>query len=166
MIDFREALEQTAFGKFIHESDSLLAFPFVLTVHTIGLCFLMGANTLVALRLLGLASNIPLKPLRRLFPYMWLGLGLTIVSGFSLAIAAATKRLFNPILLAKLVMIAVASPMMWKMQKKMFDDAADSDVTLPEGARKMAVAQIFLWLVVLTAGRLIAYSATIFGDGY
>ena len=166
MNDFLVALEQTTFGKFIHESDSLLAFPFVLTLHTIGMCFIMGANTLVSLRLLGFASNIPLKPLRRLFPYMWFGLALTVVSGFSLAIAAATKRLFNPILLAKLVVIAVATPVMWQMQKKVFDDAAASDTALPEGARKMAAAQLFLWVIVMAAGRLIAYSATILGDDY
>jgi len=166
MQDFLIALEQTTMGKFIHESSSLWAFPFVLTVHTFGLCFIFGANTLVSMRLLGVASILPLQPLRRLFPYMWFGLGLTILSGFAMAIAAATKRLFNPILLVKLVIIAVAVPIMWRMQKKIFEDPLIDQNVVPPGAKPIAASQIIMWLIVMTAGRLIAYSATIFGDGY
>jgi hypothetical protein len=166
MHDFLVMLEQTALGKFIHESDSIWAFPFVLTVHTMGLCLIFGSNTIVSMRLLGFAPNIPFKPLRKLFPYMWLGLILTIISGFAMAIAAATTRLFNPILLVKLVIIIAATPIMWKMQKNIFDDNSVKEGSLPSGARAMAASQIFMWLLVLTAGRLIAYSATIFGDGF
>src|SRR5215217_3669181 len=122
MQNFLESLEQTSLGNFIHTSDSLLGFPLVLTVHVFGLCFIMGANTIVSMRLLGMVSTIPLQPLRRLFPYMWLGLILTILSGFALAVAAATTRLLNPILLFKLVVIAIAAPIMFRMQKKIFDN--------------------------------------------
>ena len=166
MNDFLVSLEQTALGKFIHESSSLLGFPLVLTMHTFGLCFIVGANVLVSMRLLGVASIIPLQPMRRLFPFMWLGLGLTVVSGFALAIAAATTRLLNPILLFKLVLISVASPIMWRMQKKVFDNALVSGDTVPEGARAMAASQLCLWLIVVIVGRLIAYSGTILGEGY
>jgi len=166
MNDFLVALEHTALGTFIHESSSLLGFPAVLTMHTFGLCFIVGANTIVSMRLLGIASSIPLKPLRRLFPFMWFGLVLTVLSGFALAIAAATTRLLNPILLFKLVVIAVASPIMFRLQRKVFDNASVSEGALPPGARTMAASQLILWLIVVIAGRLIAYSATILGDGY
>jgi hypothetical protein len=167
MDDFLVALEQTTLGQFIHTSSSLLGFPAVLTMHTFGLCFIVGANVIVSMRLLGVAPGIPLQPLRRLFPFMWLGLVLTVLSGFALAIAAATTRLLNPILIFKLVVIAVASPLMFRMQKKVFNKALDSnDSTVPPGAREMAAGQLILWLVVVVAGRLIAYSATILGEGY
>ena len=166
MKEFLESLEQTSLGQFIHTSDSIWAFPFVLTLHTFGLCFIFGSNAIVTMRLLGLASIIPLQPLRRLFPFMWIGLALTIVSGFALAIAAATTRLLNPILLVKLVVIAVAAPFTWRLQKKVFDKALASGDAVPQGAGTMAAAQFFMWLLVVIAGRLIAYSATILGDGY
>ena len=166
MHDFLVSLEQTSLGLFIHESSSLLGFPAVLTMHTFGLCFIVGANLVVSMRMLGVATSIPFKPLRRLFPFMWFGLILTVLSGFALAIAAATTRLLNPILLFKLVVIAVATPLMWRFQNKFFDDASVSEDSLPRSARVMAASQIFLWLIVLIAGRLIAYSATILGEGY
>jgi hypothetical protein len=166
MNDFLVTLEQTSLGTFIRESSSFFGFPGVLTVHTFGLCFIMGANFIVSMRMLGLATSIPLKPLRRLFPFMWFGLILTVLSGFGLAIAAATTRMLNPILLFKLVVIAVASPIMWRFQKKVFDDPSVSEDALPESARVIAASQLFLWLIVVIAGRLIAYSATILGEGY
>lgn len=166
MNDFLIALEQTGLGTFIRESSSFLGFPTVLTMHTFGLCFIIGANVIVSMRLLGVASTIPLKPLNYLFPFMWLGLVLTVLSGFGLAIAAATTRLLNPILLFKLVLIATATPLMWRMQQKVYREAPETGDAIPQGARAIAASQLVLWLLVLIAGRLIAYSATILGEGY
>ena len=165
MHDFLVALEQTSLGKFIHESDSLMGFAFFLTVHVIGMCFIVGANTVVSMRLLGIAPQIPLQPLRRLFPFMWFGLALTVITGFALATAAATTRLLNPILLSKEGVIIVATYIMFRMQKKVFDGAVSGDA-VTRAARTMAAWQIFLWVTIVIAGRLIAYSATILGEGY
>ena len=166
MNEFLQSLEQTSIGTFIRESSSFLGFPTVLTMHTFGLCFILGANIIISARLLGIATSIPLKPLRRLFPFMWLGLVLTVLSGVGLMIAAATKRVLNPILIVKLVIIAVAVPITWKLQKRIFDDASITEDNLPQNARTIAASQLFLWVLVLIAGRLIAYSATILGEGY
>lgn len=163
MNDFLVALEQTAIGTFIRESSSYLGFPTVLTMHTIGLCFIIGGTTVLTARLFGLASGIPLKPLRRLFPFMWVGLILTLLSGVGLTIAAATTRALNPILLVKLVIIVAAIPLTWMLQKNVFNE---KDQPLPQNTRLIAGTQMVLWLAVLVAGRLIAYSATILGDGW
>jgi hypothetical protein len=166
MNGFLESLEQTSISLFIRESSSYFAFPGVLSMHTLGLCFLLGANTIVSMRCLGMISTIPLKPLRKLFPFMWLGLLLTIISGIGLTISHATTRALNPILLVKLAIIAIGSPIMWKFQKKILDDPSVSEDELVKRTKTIAASQIILWFIVLVAGRLIAYSATILGDGY
>src|SRR3990172_12572230 len=119
-MSFLEFLEQTALATFIRESASMLGFPAFLFLHTIGLSFLVGANSVVAIRVLGMASTIPLQPLKRLFPFMWLGLVLTVVSGLGLAMAKATTLMLNPILLIKLVLIAFAVVLMFLLEKKVF----------------------------------------------
>jgi hypothetical protein len=162
MNDFLLSLEETALGIYIRESN--FGFAIVLTMHTIGLSFLLGANTIVAIRLLGLATAIPIKPLRLLFPFMWAGFLLAVLSGIALAVAHATTRLWNPILGVKLLLIAVAAPMMWVMQKRVSSDAAAFGNS--QSNRRLASSQLILWLLVLVAGRLIAYSATILGEGY
>lgn len=66
-------IEQTGLSMWLRESPSLLAFPSVIVLHTVGLAFLVGTNVAVDLRILGFASRISLTPMERLFPVMWSG---------------------------------------------------------------------------------------------
>jgi len=166
MHDFLISLENTGVSIFIRESSSFLGFPTILTAHAFGYCFILASNALVSGRLLGYAKSIPLKPLRRLFPLMWVGLIVTAITGVLLVMAAAEKRVPNPILWVKMVLIFVATPMMWKFQMSVFKDPSVDEKNLPASARTMAMLQIALWLVIMISGRLIPYSATILGDGY
>jgi hypothetical protein len=126
----------------------------------------MATNVIVSARMLGFATSIPFKPLRKLFPVMWLGLIVTAITGVMLTIAAAQKRVPNPILWVKMLFLVVAVPMMWKFQMKVFEDPSVNENNIPASARTMAVWQIALWVLIMIAGRLIPYSMTIFGDGY
>jgi hypothetical protein len=166
MNDFLVALENTRFGLFMRESDSLWGFPGILTTHAFAYCFLVATNMIVSLRILGFAKSIPLKSLRRLFSVMWFGLILTALTGVPLVIMLAEKRVPNPILWFKLLLIFVATPMMWKFQKKLFADPSTNENNMPAIARRLAAFQIALWLLIMIFGRLIPYSATIIGDGY
>ena len=166
MHEFLIALENTGISIFVRESSSLLAFPAILTAHAFGYCFIFAANGLVSARMLGYAKSIPLKPLGRLFPVMWAGLIVTAITGVLLVIGLAEKRVPNPILWVKLAMVFVATPMMWKFQMKVFKDPTVDENNIPAGIRAIAVWQLALWMLILIAGRLIPYSATILGEGY
>ena len=163
---FLESLESTGISLFVRESDSLLSFPTILTTHAFGYCFILATNVIVSARLLGFAKGIPLKPLRKLFPVMWVGLILTTITGLLLVMAAAQKRVPNPILWFKMILLAVATPMMWKFQMKVFENPSVDENNIPASARTMAACQMALWLLIMISGRLIPYSATILGDGY
>jgi hypothetical protein len=126
----------------------------------------MATNVIVSARMLGFATSIPFKPLRRLFPVMWFGLIVTTITGVMLTIAAAQKRVPNPILWFKMALLLLAAPMMWKFQRKVFQDPSVNENNIPPSARTMAACQIGLWVLIMIAGRLIPYSMTIFGDGY
>ena len=45
--------------------ESMLAFPTIITLHTIGMGFLAGGSAAIDLRILGAASGIPLKAMAR-----------------------------------------------------------------------------------------------------
>jgi len=156
-------IDHAEFPTYLRESE--YGFVFFLTLHILSMSCLVGANSIVSMRLLGVASSIPLQPLRRLFPVMWAGFIGADLSGVCIGLAHASTRLWNPIFAVKLAIIFIAAPVMWKMQKTIFDDTR-SEGRLPPNARKLAAAQLILWLSVLVAGRLIAYSFTIFGEGY
>src|SRR5258708_3729418 len=136
-----ESIENTSVSLFIRESSSLLGFPTILTAHAFGYCFIMATSAIVAARILGFATSIPFKPLRRLFPVMWLGLIVTTITGVLLVMAAAQKRVPNPILWFKMILLAVATPMLWKFQMKVFDDPSINENNIPSSARTMAALQ-------------------------
>ena len=108
MADFLLWLEATAMSTWLRESLSPLAFPTVLTLHTVGMGFLVGTNAAVDLRVLGVASQMPLKPMERFFPVMWFGFGVNAFSGVLLLIAYPTKAVTNPLFYVKLMVIGLA----------------------------------------------------------
>ena len=56
-------LEGSGLSTWLRESQSIMAFPLVLALHTVGLGLVVGCTVVVNLRILGGASRIPLKPL-------------------------------------------------------------------------------------------------------
>ena len=84
MTDMLTALENSSFSEWLLGSPSLWAYPTVLTLHTLGLGVLVGANWALDLRLLGVAPGIPLRALEKLFRWMWIGFWINAVSGVML----------------------------------------------------------------------------------
>src|SRR5262245_30013173 len=105
-MEFTAWLESTALSTWLRDSISLLAFPSVLIVHAIGMGFLAGTNTMVDLRILGVAPRVPLSQLERFFPVMWFGLVINAISGVLLFIAYPTKAATNPVFYLKMGCIA------------------------------------------------------------
>ena len=101
-------VELSSFSIWMRESPSVFAFPAILTLHTVGLAFLAGPNAAIDLRLLGFAPQLPLEPLKKLFPLMWAGFWLNAVTGTALVIAYPAKALTNPLFYLKLLLIALA----------------------------------------------------------
>ena len=74
-------IEGTPLSVWIREEPSLMAFPFLLVLHTVGLAFLVGANVAIDARVLGLARGVPLLSMRRYYRAMWAGFWVNAVSG-------------------------------------------------------------------------------------
>lgn len=148
-----EAVEGTAFATWATES--ALAYPVANTAHVIGAILLVGAIGLLDLRLLGYAKGAPLSVLSRaLTPMALLGFTVMVISGSVLFAADAVALAASGLFQIKLVLIALAG-----MNALAFRFAfARAEDPVPVGAKVMAVASLGLWLVVVVAGRWIAYA--------
>ena len=136
MVDFLVWLEATALSTWLRESISLLAFPTVLVLHTVGMGFLVGANAAMDLRILGVASSMPLKPMERFFPVMWFGFGVNAVSGVLLLIAYPAKALTNPLFYFKLILIVLAVTNIRLLKKHVFGDPSLDEMPMAPISRK------------------------------
>ena len=153
-----QTIEESGLSTWLRESESPFAFYFVLLFHTFGLALLVGANAVIDLRLLGIERDIPLAPLKRLFAIMWLGFAINAVSGVLLLIAYPTKALTNPVFYTKLMLIGLAVWVMTKLESRVFNDSTLDEAAMMGRGRRLAKWSLILWVGVITAGRLLAYT--------
>ena len=66
MMDFLSKLEQMPFSVWVLQSGSIWAYPTILTMHTIGMMILAGVTGIINMRILGIGTSIPIRPLERL----------------------------------------------------------------------------------------------------
>jgi hypothetical protein len=153
-----EAIENSAFASWVRESPSIFAYTSILSLHAIGLAIIVGINTLIALRLLGFGADLPVTPLRKLYPWMYVGFTINALSGLSLLAANLINDLTNWIFLAKLGLIALAMVNLELIRSRVLDapGALSTDV-LPRRARVFAINSIVLWGAAIVTGRLTAY---------
>ena len=157
---FLNTLEQSGLSAWLRESESVFGFYFVLVFHTIGLALVVGPNAAIDLRLLGVAPNIPLQPLRSWFNLMWLGLAMNFMSGIFLVLAYPSKAFTNPDFYIKLTLIGFAVWTMVRIKRQVFDDSSVSDAAMLARGKTLAVWSLLLWAGVITAGRLLAYTCS------
>ena len=153
-------LETSSFSTWLREDPSIMVFPFVLILHTVGLAFLVGANVAIDTRVLGLARGVPLLSLRRYYLTMWAGFWVNAFSGVLLLIAYPTKALTNPLFYIKLFLIGGALYLARIIRGRMMAGTVAAGVRAPRHLRVLAAASLMVWAVSIFAGRFLAYTCS------
>jgi hypothetical protein len=154
-MNFLESLQGSAFSIWLRESNSIWAFPTVLTLHTFGMMVLVGAAMMVDLRLLGISRQIPLASMRTLFRIMWAAFWLNLVTGVMLFAADAVTKSTSILFFTKLAFVAIGIVTMKRLQTRLYGQPGG--VPALSGTRGIAVTSLVVWLAAVTAGRLLAY---------
>jgi hypothetical protein len=157
---FLYTLENFGISQWIRDTPSLFGFWFILAVHAIGMAMLVGGSTIIALRILGIARDLPIAPLKGLSRIIWAGFWIQFVSGGLLLLSYATKSLTNYDFYLKMVLIAAGLAVTQIMMKRVFGDSGASDAELMARGKVLAVASLLLWLGTVTSGRMLAYTYT------
>lgn len=143
---------------------SAWAYPAVEIVHLAGMALLFGSIVVVDMRLAGLGRRLPVSLLlRHALPFTVAAFVAVAASGVLLFMAHADELATNPAFLAKLCLVALALlNVAWfhtVPYRRLHDSRLGWDVerTPPAGARISAVVSVVMWVLVICAGRLIAY---------
>jgi hypothetical protein len=171
-LSFFAWIEATAFSTWMRESPSLLAFPFILYLHTLGLALLAGLSSAVAIAILALRERLPREAMLPLFPLMWLGLAINALSGLALLLAYPAKALTNPVFYIKLIAIAIAVGIVQWLRQQFARAPAESAggaaaiggaaiAPSPQAFCRAAWLLLALWAVATLTGRLLAYTHSV-----
>lgn len=152
-------LGETAIAEAIATSAYL--FPFLESVHVVGVGLVIGTIWIVDLRLLGLASKgrTVREVANHMLPIAWAGFGVAVFSGALMFIANATSYVENRAFQLKLVVLMIAGINMLVFHQLTYRsiavwDAADP----PPSAVKLAGAvSLGCWIVIVFLGRWIGF---------
>ena len=147
---------QTGVHRWLAETPFWFPYPFVIAVHSMGMGIIVGLNVAVDLRILGAAPGIPLAPLERFFPVMWLGFRLNAITGAGL-MTAHPELLANWVMWIKLTCIALSLVSLRLLRAQVFRDPNLDKGLLSLRSQLLAGASIFFWAGAITAGRMTAY---------
>jgi hypothetical protein len=153
---FLHALQDSAFSAWVVGSDSIWAYPMILTLHTIGLAIVVGAAVVIDFRLLGIGPSIPLEEMKRVFPILWVGFFINLVSGLTLLVSEAADKATDTVFLIKLSLIALGVIVTMRIRRLVFSGAAPPTL-VPRRARGLAMSSLAFWGGAIIAGRLMAY---------
>lgn len=174
-------LEATPLAEWVRVST--YGYPFVITVHALGMGIMTGMSWFISMRILGRFNVIPVSSLKPLFWIAWFGFIINFISGGMLFTSqAASNYIHNVPYLTKMFFVVVGAISVGYLQSAMarrraqFSSVvgaarvgyggtvsvgaqADSDAVIPQAVRVVAGLTIFWWFAAIVTGRLIAYLA-------
>jgi len=159
LLRFCQWLSQTPFSIWLRESP--YPYPVLLIIHivTIGL---FGAMVVMGnLRVLGLAlPSVPVSQVISQFrPWKWLAFVLLLATGLLVA-ASDPLEYYDNIMFwisnALLVAAGINALLFYRGEYSRMASWDEADVP-PRGARRWAQVSLFLWIVLVFAGRAIAF---------
>jgi|SRR5579872_657183 len=153
-------IENTSMGRSIHNSEWL--FPTIETAHLFGVVILVGAASVLDLRLMGVAFKDYTVSMvaARFLPWIWGGFVVQVVTGVLLFSSEATKMYGSDVFRVKMLLIAAAglNAFVFHMLAYRSIGTWEKDRVAPLSARFAGTFSILLWFGIVGAGRWIAYS--------
>lgn len=142
-------------------SESVLAYPIVLSIHLTCIALFGGMILMTDLRLLGLTfkSVTITEMVISLRPWKRVGGTIMIAMGLLLAACEAEKYAPNPYFWTKMIVLGLIGvhalifrPIVYNQTEEL-----DRSAVIPTKAKVAAILSLVLWTTMFTMGRLIAY---------
>jgi len=164
-MEFLTWIEGLAISTFIRENTSLFAAPGFLFVHILGMSIVAGCAAMMDFAILGVFPGTHLKPLERLYPVIWFGFVINLITGTGLVMADASTRGRNLDLYIKLLFVIGGVFTLTQLRKHVFSSPTLDTAPVSARAKRLAWASIVCWFAAIIAGRLIAYVGPVPGLG-
>lgn len=170
---FFDRIDNTYIGSTVRNSNWL--FPLIESAHVVGIVFLVGASVLLDLRLLnrGYLREQPLAGVwSRLIPIMWTAFAVMLATGTLMLVSESWQCYTSIAFRVKMgLLLAVGANVLFfyfAAYRRMRTDAnwrapvpqpqlRTGEVLTPASAKFCAWASMILWVLIVFAGRFIAY---------
>ncbi len=150
-------LETTALAEWV--LTSLVGYPLVLTLHSVGMAIIVGLVMVVDLRLIGRFERIPLTALQSLLRLAWYGFAVNLTTGVMIFTSQAVFYSTSPTFLLKMLMVIGGVAIAAYMQPILRREAVGWGETggVPPRIRTLATVSLAMWSMTIITGRFTAY---------
>jgi hypothetical protein len=155
-MEFFAWLQDTNFAHWVASDPSLLAYPTVLTLHTVGMAIVVGTCVVMDLRLLGVGEDVPLEALRGVPRLVWTGLLINAATGIALFTTDAEHKATQVVFFVKLALIVLALVVYARIRRLVWAPGAPA-MPISSEVKALALLSLVLWTGATVAGRLMAY---------
>lgn len=157
---FCEWLASTAVSNTIQDVHWII--PLTQTVHIACIALLIGSVAMLDLRVFGFAggSDSVTATAKRLLPWVWWPLPVFLFTGLILIVGEPSRELENPTFVTKMILLAAAVIVTGVLQTTLYrePDIRDASSARARSAKLLAVVSLTLFVAIIFAGRLIAYT--------
>jgi len=149
-----EWIEHSPVGELLRNSRVL--FPFIESIHLIGLALFVGTLLLIDMGLLGLAMRR--QPIQQvaaaLAPWTWGGFGLLLLTGPVMFTAQAAKWHDNPVFWFKMLLLIVATTFQLSVRRKI---TSGNSLLRPVTAKLIGAASLILWIGTALSAKMMEF---------
>jgi hypothetical protein len=160
LLPFCEWLASTPGSIALHES--LYAYSVVESIHVVMLTVFLGLAVMLDLRLLGIAmQRTPVSEVAdRLFPWTLAGFVVMVITGMVLFYGIPVRTYQNIFFRMKVLLLLLAGINVFVFHRTIHRKRAEWDLqpVPPRPARIAGGLSLFLWSLIVVAGRMIAYN--------
>ncbi len=160
MSQFAEWLEQSALNNAL-EPSAYWIIPVIQTIHILSIAVILSSMIMVNGRLVraGFVKQTISQTTRRFLPWMWCALAILLLTGAVLILMEPARTLGKTIFWVKMFSVVIAAMMTAILHRRVtrYPDRWEDPTVRPVVAWSAAL-NMLLWVVIVFAGRWIAYS--------
>lgn len=160
-MNFLETLADSAFSEWL--SVSMLGFPTLIALHSVGMAIVVGLSLMVTLSLYLVLDRLDAPLLPRLLNVAVWGFALNLVTGLALFITRGPEYIVSAMFLSKMLLVVISATILfWLRQRlkqdRIFANGSDGDNL----ARLLSLVSTIALFGAVVAGRLIAYLSSLY----
>jgi hypothetical protein len=160
-LNFLAFLEASALSEWL--SVSMLGFPMLIALHSVGMAVVVGLSLIVAMRLNGLLTDIDQRQIPRFLTIAIWGFGLNLVTGIAIFITRGPEYIVSAVFLLKMLLVITSAAILFWLRDRLIRAELTATALLNDRlARIMSLIGTGSWFSAVVAGRLIAYLSSLY----
>lgn len=161
MSTFLDFLETSALSEWL--SLSMLGFPMLIALHSVGMAVVVGLSLVVTLRLFGLLDAVAETVIDRFLTVAVWGFTLNLLTGVLLFVTRASDYLSSVVFVVKMSLVLLSAAVLFWLRLRLRSDVEQGVASFGDSvARNMSLVATAAWFGAVIAGRLIAYLSDLY----